>query len=117
MAGQMLNRLGYEVSLSQDGAEAVEQYRQSLESGQPFDAVILDLTVPGGMGGEQTIEKLRELDAKVKVIVSSGYSNDPIMSDFRKYGFCGVVTKPYDIKELSKKLSEVINDGKVNTSS
>jgi len=71
--------------------------------------MILDLTVPGEMGGKETIKKLREIDPQVTAIVSSGYSDDPIMADFQKYGFSGVITKPYKVTELSKILQEVIN--------
>ncbi|MBW8003160.1 MAG: response regulator, partial [Planctomycetes bacterium] len=78
------------------------------KAGRPFDAVILDLTVPGGMGGKLAIEKLLKIDPGIKAVVSSGYSNDPIMTEYRKYGFCGVVAKPYKIKELSETLYSVI---------
>jgi len=74
-----------------------------------FDVIIMDLTIPGGMGGKEAIGKLLEVDPWVKAIVSSGYSNDPIMSEYRKYGFRGVATKPYKIEELSKILHEVIS--------
>ena len=83
--------------------------KKQKEAEQAFDAVILDLTVPGGMGGKEAIKKLHEIDPGVKAIVSSGYSNDPIMSDYRQYGFRGVVAKPYEIKELSEVLYKVIN--------
>jgi len=108
MIDQLLRRLGYEVELSKDGAEAIELYRRAMESGEPFDAVILDLTVRGGMGGENAIQKLLEIDPGVKGIISSGYSNDPVMNDFRKYGFIGVIPKPYRINELSETLNKVL---------
>ena len=76
-------------------------YRQAMQSEQPFDAVILDLTIPGGMGGRKTMAKLTEIDQHIKAIVSSGYSNDPVMSNYEEYGFIAAVTKPYVIKELS----------------
>ena len=79
-----------------------------MESGKLFDAVIMDLTIPGGMGGKEAVRQLLKIDSKVKAIVSSGYSNDPVMSDFRKFGFKGVVTKPYTIEELGKTLQEVL---------
>lgn len=110
MAAQMLHKIGYEVKLTGDGQEAIEQYRMALQSGRPFDAVILDLTVPGGMGGKETLQKLRELNGGIKAIVSSGYFNDPIMANFKEYGFYGVVAKPYNLVELSNILQQVIND-------
>jgi len=80
---------------------------QAHGSGQAFAAVILDLTVPGGMGGKEALARLLEIDPQVKAIVSSGYSDDPIMADFQKYGFSGVIAKPYKISELGKILHEV----------
>ena len=105
-----LTDAGYEVELTVDGAEAIKQYTKAKGSGQPFDAVILDLTVPGGIGGKEVIKKLLEIDPSVKAIVSSGYSTDPIMSQFRDYGFCGVVAKPYGITELEKTLRSVLEE-------
>jgi len=103
-----LKRLGYEVELARDGAEALRRYREAAEAGKPFDAVIMDLTIPGGMGGKEAIKHLLELDSQAKAIVSSGYSNDPVMAEFQKYGFRGVVAKPYEIRELARVLHEVI---------
>ncbi len=108
LAGEMLSLLGYEAVLAKDGAEAIDLYNTAIGSAVPFDAVIMDLTVPGGMGGGETIQRLREMDPGVKAIVSSGYSNDPIMADYKKYGFLGVVAKPYSINELSETLTRVI---------
>jgi DNA-binding NarL/FixJ family response regulator len=93
---------------AQDGQMALVLYAKALRSGRPFDAVILDLTIPGGMGGKETIQKLLEIDAKAKVIVSSGYSNDPIMADYKAYGFSGVVSKPYTIHQLSEAVRKII---------
>jgi len=108
MLSKMLPLDGYEVELAKDGAEAVELYRKARESGQPFDAVIMDLTIPGGMGGKEAIKKLLEIDPDVKAIVSSGYATDPIMADFKKYGFSAVVTKPYSFEELEKTLRNML---------
>jgi CheY-like chemotaxis protein len=107
--GEILTFLGYEPEFARNGEEALATYKKAIDSGQSFDAVILDLTIRGGMGGKETIKKLIEIDPKVKAIVSSGYSTDPVMADFKNYGFRGVVAKPYDIKELSKELDDVIN--------
>lgn len=108
ITGHILNRLGYDASFSKDGAQAIEIYKEAIESGNPFDAVILDLTVRGGMGGEEAIKKLIEIDPKIKAIVSSGYSDSPVMTSYKDYGFIGVVAKPYNINELSQKLNEVL---------
>jgi len=108
VVGDMLGILGYEAGFAKDGAEAVELYKKAEQSVRPFDAVIMDLTVPGGMGGKEAVRKLAEIDPEVKAIVSSGYSDDPVMADFRKYGFSNVVAKPYNIKELGDALYEVL---------
>jgi PAS domain S-box-containing protein len=110
LLGSVLGEVGYEVEFTREGAEAIEQYVEAKDSGQPFDAVILDLTVPGGVGGKEVIEKLLEIDPEVKAIVSSGYSTDPIMADFRKYGFRGVIAKPYKIGELKEIVRRVITE-------
>ncbi|HAK60422.1 MAG TPA: hybrid sensor histidine kinase/response regulator, partial [Nitrospiraceae bacterium] len=108
MAGDVLKSLGYEVEFARDGTEAIVLYEKAHASGTPFAAVILDLTIPGGMGGKETIRRLRELDPQVKAIVSSGYSNDPVMANFRQHGFSGVVAKPYRKQDMGKTLYEVI---------
>ncbi len=108
LSGEMLRALGYDVEFAGNGAEALERYRRALEEKSPFHAVIMDLTIPGGMGGKETIQKLRELDPEVRAIVSSGYSNDPIMAEYRKYGFRGVIVKPYNIVHFSRTISDVL---------
>jgi PAS domain S-box-containing protein len=105
---EMLQRLGYEVALAGEGGEAVELYRRAKESGSPFDLVIIDLTVPGGMGGKETIRKLREIDPEVRAIVSSGYSNDPLAAAFTRYGFIDFIAKPFKLEDLGKVLKRVI---------
>lgn len=111
LAGELLTYLGYTVSTTHDGLEAINLYLESKENGRPFDAVIMDLTIPGGMGGIEAIEKLRQLDPEVKAIVSSGYSNDPIMGDFVKFGFSGVLPKPYNAQQMSQILQTIIGKG------
>ncbi len=108
MAREMLMILGYEVDVARDGEEAVQLYRSAKDLGTPYSAVILDLTIPGGMGGQDTLRRLVKIEPKVKAVVSSGYSNDPIMSQYKRYGFSGVVAKPYSAEELSRTLHLVI---------
>jgi PAS domain S-box-containing protein len=108
MAGEMLEMLGYEAEFVENGAEAIEMYREALKDGKPYDAVILDLTIPGGMGGKETIKKLLELDHQLKAVVSSGYSDDPVMSNHRKYGFKCVMPKPFDLNTLGRVLNDVL---------
>jgi len=102
VAREMLLLLGHEAVLSADGDEAVELYKESLGSDQPFDLAIMDLTIPGGMGGAEAVQKIRNLDADAKVMVSSGYSNDPIMANCKAYGFCAAIVKPYQLQELAR---------------
>lgn len=105
---EMLELLGYTVEGASDGQEAMTKYASAQTSGSPFDAVIMDLTVPGGMGGKEAIQKLREIDPQVKAIVSSGYSKDPVLSDFKKFSFSGRLPKPFSLRSLSETLQEVL---------
>ena len=107
---KLLIHLGYDIELAGDGSQAVEIYKKAIKSGQIFDVVILDLTVPGGMGGKETMEILLEVDPDIKAIVTSGYSRDPVMSDYKKYGFKSYIAKPFNVGTLSKILDGVIND-------
>ena len=109
----MLHELGYDVEVSMDGLEALKKYETAMADGKRFDFVIMDLTIPGGTGGKEAISRLLEIDPNAKAIVSSGYSNDPVMAIFRNYGFAGVVPKPYRIEELSHTLKDVMKPGKV----
>lgn len=108
IAREILNHLGYEVEVCGDGESALQQYREALAAGRRFDAVIMDLTIQGGMGGKETMKELITLDPEVKGIVSSGYNNDPILAHFRQYGFRGMVSKPYTVRELRELLNELI---------
>lgn len=108
VAEKMLKVIGYEVSLVQNGTEALKSYQEAKEAGRAFDAVIMDLTIPGDAGGKETIQRLLTFDPQVKAIVSSGFSNDPIMSTFKKHGFSGVVTKPYKMEELADVLQTLL---------
>ncbi|MBI5039329.1 MAG: PAS domain S-box protein [Nitrospirae bacterium] len=109
LAGKILGHLGYQVALAVNGQEAIEQYQKARGSGKPFDLLIMDLTIPGAMGGKEAIERLLQIDPGVRTIVSSGYSDDPILANYRTYGFKGVIKKPYRLTELSHIVHEVIS--------
>jgi CheY-like chemotaxis protein len=102
LLAQILKRLGYEVECVRDGTEAINLYQKAKDSGRRFDIVLVDLTIPGGMGGKEVAARLREVDDSVILIVSSGYSHTPIMSEFRKYGFDDVLSKPWTPVQLSE---------------
>jgi PAS domain S-box-containing protein len=107
--GEMLRiSFGYQVSLASDGTAAIELYKSALASGEPYEVVIIDLTVPGGMGGQETIAHLRDLNPKIKAIVSSGYATDPVMADYERFGFTGVISKPYKIDELNEVIHKAL---------
>lgn len=108
LAEAMLEEMGFQVQVTRNGDEAILFYREEREAGRPFDIVILDLKVPGGMGGEEAVRKLREIDPGLRAIVSSGASNTPIMKEFRKYGFNGVLPKPYNRQDLDDILAGVL---------
>jgi PAS domain S-box-containing protein len=109
-----LERLGYKVSQAESALEGVELYRQKLEAGERFDAVILDLTLPGGMGGKEALKKLIEIDPTVNAIVSSGYAMDATMSRYQDFGFRGVIAKPYEAAELGRIVHDVLESSHVN---
>lgn len=109
LSRNVLSRLGYEAECVSDGAEAVALYRDAVKSGRPFRAVLLDLTVRAGMGGVEALKQIREIDPRVKAIVSSGYSEDPVMAHFREYGFQGVISKPWTIHALGEALKRVLD--------
>lgn len=105
---RILSHAGYEVESAADGSKAIDLYRQALENAEPFDAVIMDLTIPGGMGGKEAVKKLLEIDPQLKAIVSSGYSEDPIMTNYEEYGFCSMLSKPYNSKDIYRVLQQVL---------
>jgi PAS domain S-box-containing protein len=106
MTAALFRQMGLEVVTTADGQAAVQQFQEARNSGHPFDLVVMDLTVPGAMGGREATETLRRIDPGVKVIVSSGYSSDPIMANYRSHGFCGCVAKPYRVRDLTQTLRE-----------
>ncbi|MBD3320075.1 MAG: PAS domain S-box protein [Chitinivibrionales bacterium] len=106
---RLITTSGYDVVCTSNGSEAVEAYGEAIEKDEGFDAVIMDLTVPGGMGGREAVRKILEIDEDAKVIVFSGYSNDPVLANYRKYGFSGVIAKPFSIEEFSKVLNKIMS--------
>lgn len=109
VASEILKRAGYETGVAEDGLEAVTLYWDAKKRASPFHAVILDLTIPGGMGGMETLAKLRQIDPSIRAIVSSGYAKDPIIANYREHGFSGVVAKPYNMKELIQSVRTIVN--------
>ena len=101
----VFEKLGFLIEVSRDGEEALVTYQREFNSKQPFDIVILDLTVPGGMGGKDTVKEILKLDPKARVLVSSGYSSDPVMANYRDYGFAGIIEKPYTLNKLKRALN------------
>jgi signal transduction histidine kinase/ActR/RegA family two-component response regulator len=110
LAGRMLQRLGCTVFEAADGVEAVALYEEQRRAGNPPDVVVMDLTVPGGMGGLEALRRLRSLNPQVRAVVSSGYSNDPVLASPRDHGFLGVLSKPYTLEDLQRVLGEVTRD-------
>ena len=108
MFGQFLFRFGFEVVLTTSGEEAVEKFREAKEQGHLFSLVILDLTIRGGMGGKDALREIQKLDPRVKAVVTSGYSNDPVMAQYKEYGFKGRLTKPFSFEELNVVIREVL---------
>ena len=106
--GQILNHLGYEVNLAEESQSALELFREAYSSEEPFTIVIMDLTISGGLGAKEVIGDFLSVDPDIKVIVSSGYTNDPVMVNFATYGFCGAMPKPYNITELKSKIREIL---------
>jgi two-component system, cell cycle sensor histidine kinase and response regulator CckA len=107
VVSMMLRHFGHTVEVAADGTEALGIYRQALEEKKPFDAVIMDLTIPGGMGGKEAVKKLLEIDPRARAIVSSGYSFDPVLANYREYGFRGLVSKPFRAEELNEVLGRL----------
>ena len=108
-----LERLGYKVSQAESALAGVDLYKQKLEAGERFDVVILDLTLPGGMGGKEALKKLIEIDPTVNAIVSSGYAMDATMSRYQDLGFRGVIAKPYEAAELGRIVHDTIESSNI----
>jgi CheY-like chemotaxis protein len=110
LGGRLLKRLGYQVQTAADGEEAIEKWVEAQKEGKPFALVILDLTVQGRMGGVAALRILKEIDPAIRAIVSSGYSTDSVMANHKKYGFSGVIVKPYRVEDFSRVLRNVIGN-------
>ncbi|OPY77452.1 MAG: Blue-light-activated protein [Syntrophorhabdus sp. PtaU1.Bin153] len=108
IAAEMLAYMGHDVAVASDGAEALKLYTAAMKSGKPFDLVIMDLTIPGGMGADEAVQRLLEVDPKLRAILTSGYASHGIVRDFKEYGFAGVLVKPYDVKEMEKVIRSVM---------
>jgi len=108
LAVNMLEFLGHDVEVVSTGSAAIDRYRRALKRGQPFAAVIMDLMVSGGIGAREAIERLTKIDPAVNAIVVSGYAQDPVMTEFKDYGFKAVIGKPFTLEELSKTLNSVM---------
>ncbi len=108
LACSILKRYGYQATAVKDGAAAVSEYARALAAGEPYAVIILDLTIPGGMGGRQTLEELLKLDPAVKAIVSSGYSNDMVLSNYQAHGFRGMISNPYDVSDFAHAVERVL---------
>jgi PAS domain S-box-containing protein len=106
--GTMLEELGHTVDFASEGQEAVEKYRTAYESGMPYNIVIVDLTVPGGMGGQESAQEILKINAQAKIIISSGYATDPVMANYKEYGFMGIVVKPYHFNVLKNEILQVL---------
>ena len=109
VTGVLLSRMGYYTEYAKDGQEAIKLYKKAQKKGKPFDMVIIDLTIPGGMGGQEAVRELKKINPNVRTVVSSGYSNDPVMANFEEYGFDGVAVKPYSVQELAGVIKEILN--------
>jgi two-component system, cell cycle sensor histidine kinase and response regulator CckA len=107
-AGKVLSRMGHEVQCASNGEEAIALYKQAQDKQCTFDVVILDLAIHGGMGGKEALVQLRSIDTHVKAIVSTGYIYDPVVLEYAKHGFRGVLTKPYGRQDLAAALHQVL---------
>jgi CheY-like chemotaxis protein len=102
-----LETMGHQTAFAQDGQEAIDLYRKEMTCNSPFDVVIMDLTISGGMGGKEAIKKLIDIHPEVNAVVFSGYSNDPVVANYKDYGFKGTISKPFRIDQLSQVLQEL----------
>ena len=113
MLGKMLNQLEYKVSFSVHGQEAIAKYQVAWADGNPYDVVIMDLTIPGGMGGIEAAQGILNINPTAKIIVSSGYATDPVLANYKAYGFMGIAAKPYHFSELQEVLQRTLSTDNV----
>ena len=104
----MLATTGYNVLLAEDGAKAVQLYQESLDSGESIDLIIMDLTIPGGMGGKEAVGEIHKIDPEAKVVVSSGYSNDKVVANYEQFGFCASIIKPFNLQQLLEMVGRIL---------
>jgi len=104
----MLTRLGFEVVSADSGEKAIRLFREARSEGAPFELILADLTIPGGMGGREMAAEIHRIDPTVKIIASSGYSNDTVIADYEKFGFCGAVAKPYRLQDLRETVQRAL---------
>lgn len=108
IAGQIFEYLEYDVVTTKDGAEAIRVYQERFEQENPFDMVVMDLNIPGGIGGKEAVKDILEIDSKAKIVVSSGYSTDPLMTNYSEYGFSGVLAKPFEVAIVETLLKDIL---------
>ena len=108
MARGILEHMGCESAGAKDGAEAIRMYAEAVKEGRAFDLVIMDLMIPGGMGGKDASRKLLQMHPDARMIVSSGYSSDPVMADHLAYGFRGLLPKPYRVEDFTRVVRQVL---------
>ena len=110
LAQAFFSAFGYDYELTEEGSAAIASFRKAREKNEPFDLVILDLTVPGGMGGRDVGSELLRLDPQLKIIVTSGYSHDEVISDYQNYGFKGRIIKPFTVKDMINEINRVLEN-------
>jgi len=110
MLSRMLKMLGCETSSTSDGLQTISRYKEALQQQNPFDIIIMDLTIPGGMGGKQAVQKILEINKNAKVIVSSGYASGSVLANYKSYGFVDLVDKPYTVDKLKKVIDRVLKN-------
>ncbi len=110
LLNRMISRIGYKSDTALDGVEAIRKYSSAIEKKEPFDLIIMDLTIPAGMGGKEAVQKILEIDKNAKVIVSSGYSTCSDLAEYKSFGFVDMIEKPYTIDKLEEVIQRVLFD-------